>query len=297
MVAYADREALERTLVHGPGPLFQPLPRKPSGARARPPATCSAWRRSGWTATGTRCCTGWSSRARRATRAPAPASRRPSPAGTGKSPARGGAGSRGHLLSRLAGMIDARAAERPEGSYTARLLDCRDPEGLAEGWGGGGRAGGRGERARTMPGSPRRSADLLYHLLVLLQARGVPLDAVLRELDNRMPVSRLVVHAFRPSPHPQRVLPPRRRQPHPRPGGARQEAGHGQPGGHRPRQPARRLDLLRGGQGRRRSGRSSASRRTSPSARGRPSEKPAVGAGATTATWCCWPATAPATRT
>ena len=29
------------------------------------------------------------------------------------------------------------------------------------------------------------SADLLYHLLVLLKARGVPLDAVLRELDNR----------------------------------------------------------------------------------------------------------------
>jgi phosphoribosyl-ATP pyrophosphohydrolase len=29
------------------------------------------------------------------------------------------------------------------------------------------------------------SADLLYHLLVLLQARGVPLDAVWRELENR----------------------------------------------------------------------------------------------------------------
>ena len=29
------------------------------------------------------------------------------------------------------------------------------------------------------------TADLLYHLLVLLQARGVPLDAVWRELDQR----------------------------------------------------------------------------------------------------------------
>jgi phosphoribosyl-ATP pyrophosphohydrolase len=29
------------------------------------------------------------------------------------------------------------------------------------------------------------SADLLYHLLVLLKARGVPLDAVLRELEAR----------------------------------------------------------------------------------------------------------------
>jgi phosphoribosyl-ATP pyrophosphohydrolase len=29
------------------------------------------------------------------------------------------------------------------------------------------------------------SADLLYHLLVLLQARGVPLDAVWHELERR----------------------------------------------------------------------------------------------------------------
>jgi phosphoribosyl-ATP pyrophosphohydrolase len=29
------------------------------------------------------------------------------------------------------------------------------------------------------------AADLLYHLLVLLQARGVPLDVVLQELENR----------------------------------------------------------------------------------------------------------------
>ena len=29
------------------------------------------------------------------------------------------------------------------------------------------------------------AADLLYHLLVLLQARGVPLDAVLTELEQR----------------------------------------------------------------------------------------------------------------
>ena len=30
------------------------------------------------------------------------------------------------------------------------------------------------------------AADLLYHMLVLLQARGVPLDAVLRELEHRI---------------------------------------------------------------------------------------------------------------
>jgi phosphoribosyl-ATP pyrophosphohydrolase len=29
------------------------------------------------------------------------------------------------------------------------------------------------------------AADLLYHLLVLLEARGVPLDAVLQELQSR----------------------------------------------------------------------------------------------------------------
>jgi phosphoribosyl-AMP cyclohydrolase / phosphoribosyl-ATP pyrophosphohydrolase len=90
----------------------------------------------------------------------------------------------GHLLSRLAGVIDARAAQRPDGSYTARLLDAGVPEVSQK----------VGEEAVELVVAANaqddarvaaESADLLYHLLVLLKARGVPLDAVLRELENR----------------------------------------------------------------------------------------------------------------
>ena len=45
------------------------------------------------------------------------------------------------------------------------------------------------QEARHYPGFSLRmeaeAADLLYHLLVLLKARGVPLDAVLQELEAR----------------------------------------------------------------------------------------------------------------
>ena len=90
----------------------------------------------------------------------------------------------GHLLSRLASVIDARAAERPEGSYTVRLLEAGIPLVSQK----------VGEEAVELVVAANaqddarvaaESADLLYHLLVLLKARGVPLDAVLRELENR----------------------------------------------------------------------------------------------------------------
>jgi phosphoribosyl-ATP pyrophosphohydrolase/phosphoribosyl-AMP cyclohydrolase len=90
----------------------------------------------------------------------------------------------GHLLTRLAHTIAQRAAERPKGSYTADLLA-----------GGVGKASQKvGEEAVEVVVAANseddgrlasEAADLLYHLLVLLQARGVPLDAVLRELESR----------------------------------------------------------------------------------------------------------------
>jgi phosphoribosyl-ATP pyrophosphohydrolase/phosphoribosyl-AMP cyclohydrolase len=90
----------------------------------------------------------------------------------------------GHLLSRLAAVIAARAVERPEASYTARLLDQGLPTVSQK----------VGEEAVELVVAANvedetrvaaEAADLLYHLLVLLKARGVPLDAVLRELENR----------------------------------------------------------------------------------------------------------------
>jgi phosphoribosyl-ATP pyrophosphohydrolase/phosphoribosyl-AMP cyclohydrolase len=90
----------------------------------------------------------------------------------------------GHVLSRLARTIAQRAMERPEGSYTADLLA-----------GGVGKASQKvGEEAVEVVVAANseddgrlasEAADLLYHLLVLLQARGVPLDAVLKELEKR----------------------------------------------------------------------------------------------------------------
>jgi phosphoribosyl-ATP pyrophosphohydrolase/phosphoribosyl-AMP cyclohydrolase len=90
----------------------------------------------------------------------------------------------GHLLSRLARTIASRAAEKPRGSYTAELLA-----------GGVGKASQKvGEEAVEVVVAANsedderlasEAADLLYHLLVLLQARGVPLDDVLRELETR----------------------------------------------------------------------------------------------------------------
>jgi phosphoribosyl-ATP pyrophosphohydrolase len=90
----------------------------------------------------------------------------------------------GHLLSRLAATIAARAAERPGGSYTVELLD----QGVSKISQKVGEeavelvvAANAEDDARVVA----ESADLLYHLLVLLQARGVPLDAVWHELERR----------------------------------------------------------------------------------------------------------------
>jgi phosphoribosyl-AMP cyclohydrolase / phosphoribosyl-ATP pyrophosphohydrolase len=90
----------------------------------------------------------------------------------------------GHLLSRLARTIAQRASDRPDGSYTAQVLA-----------GGVSKASQKmGEEAVEVVVAANsedderlasEAADLLYHLLVLLQARGVPFDAVLRELESR----------------------------------------------------------------------------------------------------------------
>jgi phosphoribosyl-ATP pyrophosphohydrolase/phosphoribosyl-AMP cyclohydrolase len=100
----------------------------------------------------------------------------------GNGPAAGG--SQEHVLSRLARTIASRGALRPDGSYTARLLSD-----------GVGRIAQKvGEEAvevvlaATTEDEARlvsESADLLYHLVVLLNARGIPLDAVWQELAGR----------------------------------------------------------------------------------------------------------------
>jgi phosphoribosyl-ATP pyrophosphohydrolase/phosphoribosyl-AMP cyclohydrolase len=90
----------------------------------------------------------------------------------------------GHVLSRLARTIADRALTKPSSSYTAQLLA-----------GGVGKISQKvGEEAVEVVVAANseenerlasEAADLLYHLLVLLQARGVPLDVVWRELESR----------------------------------------------------------------------------------------------------------------
>jgi phosphoribosyl-ATP pyrophosphohydrolase/phosphoribosyl-AMP cyclohydrolase len=90
----------------------------------------------------------------------------------------------GDVLTRLAARIAERAATKPESSYTAQLL--------ADGLGQVSRKVGEEAVELVVAAHTEddgrlasEAADLLYHLLVLLQARGVPLDAVLQELEQR----------------------------------------------------------------------------------------------------------------
>jgi phosphoribosyl-ATP pyrophosphohydrolase len=88
------------------------------------------------------------------------------------------------LLSRLATTIARRAEERPEGSYTVKLLD----RGVAKIAQKVGEEAVETVVAATAEDDARlaaESADLLYHLLVLLQSRGVPLERVWDELERR----------------------------------------------------------------------------------------------------------------
>ncbi len=95
-----------------------------------------------------------------------------------------GADPGGHLLSRLARTIASRAADRTPGSYTVALLD----HGIAKIAQKVGEEAVEVVVAATAQDEARlasEAADLLFHLLVLLRARGVGLDDVLGALEAR----------------------------------------------------------------------------------------------------------------
>src|SRR5688572_9583728 len=193
MVAYANRDALERTLATGLAHYFS----RSRGVLWQKGETSSHVQRvrevrldcDGDTVlyrveqTGAACHTGTRtcfSTVIRGAADPAPSNR-----------ARGLRGSEaaeedpgGHVLSRLARTIAQRADERPDGSYTAELL--------AQGVGKASQKVGEEAVEVVVAANSEdderlasEAADLLYHLLVLLQARGVPLDVVLTELEAR----------------------------------------------------------------------------------------------------------------
>jgi phosphoribosyl-ATP pyrophosphohydrolase len=88
------------------------------------------------------------------------------------------------VLARLAATIEARKGADPASSHTAKLL-ARGPEKCAEKFGEEAVEAiieaVKGDRARLAA----EAADTLYHMLVMLAARDVGLDAVLEELASR----------------------------------------------------------------------------------------------------------------
>ncbi len=88
------------------------------------------------------------------------------------------------FLSSLESIIEQRVAERPEGSYTARLF-AQGPKRIAQKVGEEGLEVALAAVTETDDKVLAESADLLYHLLVLLKSRGLPLARVVAELESR----------------------------------------------------------------------------------------------------------------
>lgn len=100
------------------------------------------------------------------------------------------------ILHRLAQVIEARRAATAKNSYTKSLLDAGMPKILAK------IAEEHGELAAELPAGEdakvvHETADLLFHVMVGLAARRIPLDAVLAELGRRFGTSGHVEKAQR----------------------------------------------------------------------------------------------------
>ena len=103
--------------------------------------------------------------------------------GDGAGPTRPDASAPGSVFARLDTVLAARADERPEGSYTVRLLTDENLrlKKLGEECAELVTALAKGEADRI----PEEAADLIYHVLVAARAEGVGLDAIARVLEAR----------------------------------------------------------------------------------------------------------------
>jgi phosphoribosyl-ATP pyrophosphohydrolase/phosphoribosyl-AMP cyclohydrolase len=88
------------------------------------------------------------------------------------------------FLAKLESVIAQRAVEKPEASYTARLLD-KGVKRIAQKVGEEGVETALAGVGETNDKVVEESADLLFHLLVLLRARGIALADVVRALESR----------------------------------------------------------------------------------------------------------------
>lgn len=100
------------------------------------------------------------------------------------------------ILLKLARTIEARRDSTAEKSYTKSLLAAGFPKILAK------IAEEHGELAAELPAGPtdavvHETADLLFHVMVGLAARAIPIEAVLAELGRRFGTSGHVEKASR----------------------------------------------------------------------------------------------------
>ncbi|MGI9384143.1 MAG: phosphoribosyl-ATP diphosphatase [Methyloligellaceae bacterium] len=100
------------------------------------------------------------------------------------------------VLSRLASVIRVRRAADADSSYTRKLLDG-GPERCAKKLGEEAVELIIAAAAEDDASVKAEAADLLYHLIVLLEARGIALDDVLQVLEGRMGTSGLEEKASR----------------------------------------------------------------------------------------------------
>jgi phosphoribosyl-ATP pyrophosphohydrolase/phosphoribosyl-AMP cyclohydrolase len=90
----------------------------------------------------------------------------------------------GDTLGELQALIRARHADRPAGSYTTKLFDAGIKR-IAQKVGEEGLETALAAVAEDDAPLLGEAADLLYHLIVLLQARGLSLDDARAVLDKR----------------------------------------------------------------------------------------------------------------
>ena len=90
----------------------------------------------------------------------------------------------GSFLAELDALVAMRAAERPAGSYTTRLFDG-GVRGIAQKVGEEGVETALAAVVQDDAALAGEAADLLFHLQVLLRARGLSLEAAVAVLRQR----------------------------------------------------------------------------------------------------------------
>lgn len=105
------------------------------------------------------------------------------------------------VLQRLAALIRSRRDDSATKSYTKELLDG-GPERCAKKLGEEATETVIAALVSDKTALARESADLVYHLLVLLESRQLAWSDVLKELEQRMGTSGLAEKAARKSSSP-----------------------------------------------------------------------------------------------